>query len=303
MKVIVAGGSGFIGRKLIERLHQSQHEVILLSRKPEKVEKNFPSVVVRFWDAQTYNGLTNVIEGTDVIINLIGESIAVRRWTPAQKKRILGSRTESTRAIVDAIAQAKRKPSVLINASASGYYGNVPEGDVTETYQRGNGFLAEVCEKWEAEALKAREYGVRVVMLRSGVILDKKGGALQKLLLPFWLFIGGPFGSGRQWFPWIHIQDAANAILYAMENKKISGAINLAAPETVRMSEFCKALGNILHRPSFLPVPAFILKIVLGEMAEPLLLHGQKLVPEKLTHAGFNFQFANLEDALSDILH
>ncbi|MGD1043864.1 MAG: TIGR01777 family oxidoreductase [Bacteroidota bacterium] len=302
MKVIIAGGSGLVGRKLIEELLRGQHVVTMLSRRPERTEKIFPRATIKFWDAKTNDGLTDVLEGADAVINLTGESIAAKRWTHIQKERILSSRIESTQALVDAIKQTKRKPSVLLNASAVGYYGNVPESEVTEASPRGAGFLADVCALWEVEALKVREFGVRVVLLRTGIVLDKNGSALQKLLLPFRLFIGGPLGSGKQWFPWIHLQDEVRAILFAMENEHITGSINLAAPESVRMMEFCRKLGKILHRPSWVHVPAFVLKCALGEMAEPLLLDGQKVIPQKLIDARFEFQFPKLEDALRDLL-
>jgi uncharacterized protein (TIGR01777 family) len=302
MKVVIAGGSGLIGSKLIDKLLLRDHRVILLSRNPKKTRESFSSVQVEFWDAKTNDALTDVLDGVDAVINLTGESIAGKRWTHTQKERILSSRIESTQAIVGAIKQDRRKPSVLLNASAVGYYGNVPEGEVTEGHPKGAGFLADVCALWEAEALKAQEFGVRVVLLRSGIVLDKNGGALRKILLPFHFFIGGPMGSGKQWFPWIHLQDEVSAILFSMENEHITGPINCAAPESVRMLEFCKTIGKILQRPSWVRVPAFLLKRVLGDMAEPLLLHGQKMIPQKLIDAGFEFQFPKLEEALRELL-
>lgn len=302
MRVVVAGGSGLIGRKLIDSLLQAHHEVTLISRTPEKVMKYFTGVYARFWDTKNITALTDILDGTDAVINLTGESIASKRWTQIQKERILGSRIESTQAIFGAIRHSQRKPLVLLNASAVGYYGNVPEGEVTESAPQGTGFLADVCSLWESEALKVQEFGVRVVLLRTGIVLDKQGGALQNILRPFRFFIGGPLGSGRQWFPWIHLQDEVSAILFAMENEHITGSLNLAAPESVRMTDFCRTLGRILHRPSWMRVPAWTLKLMLGEMAEPLLLHGQKMIPQKLIDAGFQFQFPKLEDALRDLL-
>jgi hypothetical protein len=302
MRVVVAGGSGLIGRKLIEELLRVQHKVTVLSRRPENVRKIFSTVHVEFWDAKTNDALIDVLDGADAIINLTGESIAAKRWTRIQKERILSSRIASTQAIIGAINQTRNKPSVLLNASAVGYYGNVPEGEVTEANPKGRGFLADVCALWEAEALKVQEAGVRVVLLRTGIVLDKNGGALRKFLLPFQFFIGGPMGSGKQWFPWIHIRDEVAAILFAMENERITGPLNLAAPESVRMLEFCRKLGKILHRPSWMNVPAFVLKIALGEMAESLLLDGQKVIPQKLIDTGFKFQFPKLEGALRDLL-
>jgi uncharacterized protein (TIGR01777 family) len=298
----VAGGSGLIGRKLIDSFLQAHHEVALISRTPEKVRKYFTGVDVRFWDTKNTTALTEILDGTDAVINLTGESIASKRWTQIQKERILGSRIESTRAIIGAIKHSQRKPLVLLNASATGYYGNVPEGEVTESAPQGTGFLADVCSLWESEALKVQEFGVRVVLLRTGIVLDKQGGALQNILRPFRFFIGGPLGSGRQWFPWIHLQDEVSAILFAMENEHITGSLNLAAPESVRMTDFCRTLGRILRRPSWMRVPAWTLKLMLGEMAEPLLLHGQKMIPQKLIDAGFKFQFPKLEDALRNLL-
>jgi uncharacterized protein len=302
MRVLIAGGSGLIGKRLIEELLLAQHEVVVLSRRPETVRKMFPAVRAEFWDAKTSVALTSVLDRADGVVNLTGESIGAKRWTPKQKQRILSSRIESTRAIVDAIKQTKRKPPVLLNASAVGYYGNVPEGEVTEASPRGLGFLADVCAVWEAEALKAQEFDMRVVLLRTGVVLNKSAGALRKLLFPFKFFVGGPLGSGKQWFPWIHLHDEVNAILFALENEQITGSLNLAAPESVRMLEFCKKLGHILHRPSWMRVPAFVLKLALGEMTESLLLDGQNVIPQKLLDAGFKFQFPKLKDALRDLL-
>jgi uncharacterized protein (TIGR01777 family) len=302
MKVIVAGGSGLIGRKLIVELLQARHEVIVLSRRPENVHRIFPAVRVEFWDAKASNVLVNILDKADVVINLTGESIAAKRWSSLQKQKILSSRIDSTRAIVNALKQTRHRPSVLLNASAVGYYGNVPKDEVTEAYPKGNGFLPDVCNQWEMEAQKAQELGVRVVLLRTGIVLDKYEGALRKLLLQFRMFIGGPLGNGRQWFPWIHVQDEVNAILFAVEHEQINGAINLSAPESVRLSDFCIVLGKVLRRPSWLPVPEFALRLMLGEMAKPLLFQGQKIIPKKLLEDGFKFRYPNLENALKNIL-
>ncbi len=301
MNIIVAGGSGLIGSALLKELVLQKHSIVLLSRNPERTRIHGSIQVVR-WDSATVGEWANVIDGADAIINLAGESIAGRRWTSTQKRKIFSSRIDSTRAIVAAIGQSKRKPSVLMNASAVGYYGNVPDDVVEEDHQKGNGFLSNVCEQWEKEALRVRELGVRVVLLRTGIVLDKNGGALHKLLLPFQLFVGGPLGSGKQWFPWIHLQDEVSAILYALQNEQTAGPLNLSAPEPVRMAEFCKMLGKILHRPSWLPVPEILLSLILGEMAKPLLFDGQQAIPKRLVDAGFKFQFPTLESAILDIL-
>lgn len=302
MQVVIAGGSGFIGRKLINELVRQRHEVILLSRIPERTRKIFSAIRVEFWDAMTGKGMENIISGSDAVINLTGEPIGAKWWTSQQKQKILASRVNSTRVIVAAIAKINHKPSVLLNASAVGYYGDVPEGEVTETHPKGAGFLSDVCEEWELEALNAKKLGVRVVLLRTGIVLDKNGGALKKFLLPFRLFAGGPLGTGKQWFPWIHLQDEVNAILFAMENGQIPGPLNLSAPESARMSDFCKILGKILHRPLWLHIPSGVLRLALGEMAEPLLLHSQQVVPKKLMDFGFKFKFPRLNNALVDIL-
>jgi uncharacterized protein (TIGR01777 family) len=302
MRVIITGGSGLIGRRLIVELLQARLEVIVLSRRPENVHKIFPTVRAEFWDAKTSGVLLSILDGACAVINLTGESIATKRWSSMQKQKILSSRIDSTRAIVNAIKLTHHRPSVLLNASAVGYYAHVPEGEVSEAYPKGSGFLSDVCEQWEMEAQKAQEFGVRVVLLRTGIVLDKNEGALHRLLLPFWMFIGGPLGNGKQWFPWIHVQDEVNAILFAMEHEQVTGAINLSAPESVRLSDFYRMLGKVLHRPSWLPVPEFALRLMLGEMAEPLLFQGQKIIPKKLLEAGFKFRYPNLENALQDIL-
>jgi uncharacterized protein (TIGR01777 family) len=241
------------------------------------------------------------VEGTDGIVNLAGESIAARRWSTAQKERISASRIESTRAIADAIEMMGSKPKVLINASGVGYYGDVKTGDVTEDSPGGNDFFAELCRRWEAEAQRAREFGVRVVNLRTGVVLHSSGGALTRFLLPFKLFVGGPLGNGYQWLSWIHREDALRAILFALENPSLTGPLNITAPEPVTMREFCRSLGKALRRPSWIPVPEFALRIALGEMAD-VVLKGQRAIPKKLLDAGFTFQFPRIDDALLDLL-
>jgi hypothetical protein len=215
-------------------------------------------------------------------------------------ERIRDSRIHATRAIVEGIASANVKPEALVNASAVGYYGEVPEDEVTEEYPPGSDFLAEVCRAWEAEALRARTMGVRVVLLRTSIALGD-GGALARMLMPFRFFVGGPLGSGRQWFPWIHRDDVVSAIEFALRERSLEGPVNLAAPEPVRMADFCRRLGRVLHRPSWLPVPAIALKLLLGEMST-MVLTGQKAVPRKLLQTGFRFRYSHLEAAMMDIV-
>jgi uncharacterized protein len=302
MNIVLAGGSGFIGKRLVQRLHERGDSVVLLTRKQLITQKSFPFAKFVLWDAATVGAWSSELKTADAVINLTGEPIASKRWTKEQKNRILTSRVNSTRAIVGAIHQAAHKPKVFVNASAVGFYGNVPDGDVTEKHPRGNGFLPGVCEQWEQEASTVQRDDVRIVLLRTGIVLDAKGGALQKLLLSFQLFLGGYFGNGKQWFPWIHIEDEVNAIIFAMENSKMKGAVNLAAPEIVRMKEFCSVLGTALYRPSWMPIPAFALKLLLGEMAQSLLLDGQKVIPQTLTDNGFQFTYPKVKDALENLL-
>lgn len=302
MRIAIAGGSGFIGRKLIARLSQERHRLALLTRNPGAAKESIPSVEVLNWNAKTGEGLPGAIDGADAVVNLAGESIASRRWTSHRKQQILLSRIETTRALVNAIGALEKKPSVFINASAVGYYGDGGEEELLESSAKGTGFLADLCARWEAEAMKVQESGVRAVLLRSGLVLDAHGGALQRMLIPFKLFVGGRLGSGNQWLPWIHSEDEISAVVYSLRISSVTGPVNLAAPGTVRMQEFCRDLAKVLHRPSWLVVPPIALKFALGEMAGPLLLHSQKVVPKKLLEQGFVFRFQKLDEALEDLM-
>jgi uncharacterized protein len=300
MKIVIFGGSGFLGKHLIPRLLASGHSITLITRRPSAVTKDpFPSIDVEEWS--TPERLAIVLDGIDAIVNLAGESIGAKRWTAARKNKILTSRVETTRAIVQTIERMSKKPSVLLSASAVGYYGNVENDEVTETHPPGNDFLANVCVRWEEGARKADRFGVRVVLPRTGIVLARDGGALQRMLLPFRLFVGGPIGTGKQWFPWIHIEDEIDAMTYLLEHSTISGPINLVAPESITMKKFCSALGKAMNRPSWAPVPSFVLKIALGEMAEALVLGGQKVVPKELVYAGFRFKYSRIDQALAEI--
>lgn len=301
MNIVIAGGTGFIGKALVERLLNDNHNVVVLTRKPKLHATSHPSPVFEQWDARTVTQWHQHFNNADAVINLTGEMIAGRRWTKKQKEKILNSRVNATRAIVTAIEQAEKKPSVFINASGVGYYGNVPEGDVTESFPAGNDFLARVCQQWETAALAAQQYGVRVVTPRFGVVLGSGGGALPRMMMPFRFFAGGYLGSGKQWFPWIHRDDVINAMLFLIQDNSLSGAVNFVAPDAVTMKEFCKTLGKIMHSPSWTFVPSFVLRIALGEMAE-MLLTGQKVVPKKLLEAGFEFLYPKLEDALENVV-
>lgn len=302
MKIIIAGGTGFIGKALIGRLVQDGHNLVLLTRNPGKVSVKNTKLTLAHWDATTVGDWAKSVEGADAVINLTGETIAGKRWTRLQKQLIISSRIESTRALVSAIEHVQKKPTVFINASAVGFYGDVPSGDVTELFPKGDGFLADVCDEWESEARYAEKLRVRVVLPRFGVVLSRKGGALKKLMLPFSFFVGGHLGNGRQWFPWIHLDDVVGGMIFILNNHNISGPVNFSAPESVTMKEFCQSLGKALRRPSWAPVPGFMLRIALGEMAN-MLLTGQRVNPKKLLDSGYKFICPNLGVTLEEIVH
>jgi len=301
MKIILAGASGFIGKFLLEHLEKEGHQLFLLTRN-QKISTILisPNVKRLTWDGINLDAWKNELEDADALINLSGENIAEKRWTKERKKAIRDSRVQSTHALVSAIRSINNPSLTFINASAVGYYGNIPEGEVDEKFPAGNDFLAETCYYWEEEALEANKAGVRVILLRIGVVLEKGGGAIDKMLPPFEAFLGGPLGSGNQWFPWIHRNDIANIISFCLKTEIISGPVNAVSPNPLTMKEFSKAFGNAIHRPSWAPVPSFVLRLVLGEMAG-MILSGQKVVPKKLLNAGFQFRYPTIENALSAI--
>ncbi len=293
MNILVTGGLGFIGKVLCAELKNSAHNIFVTSRHGSRSEEvitwNPPQLI-----------LSDVISKIDAVINLAGEPIAPKRWTEERKRSILSSRINATRALVQSIEQADSKPKVLISASAIGYYG--PHGDeyVTEDDPPASDYLADVCVKWEAEALKAEDLGVRVVTVRLGGVLEADGGALAQMIVPFKFFVGGPIGSGRQWFSWIHRDDVVGIIKYALENASVSGPLNATAPNPVTNKEFSNALGKALHRPSCLSVPGLVVKLTLGELGA-VLLTGQRVLPKKALAAGYKFKYPELNEALSAI--
>ena len=301
-KIVIAGATGFIGQKLTSRLLDLQTPVVVLTRKPAS---GMPTRrgLCRYeqWDGKNQGDWAKHIDGADAVVNLSGQSVASGRWSKARKQELYSSRMDSTNALVEAIGASTVKPSVFLNASAVGYYGHVEQGAVTEDHPPGNDFLGRLCADWESAALSARAFGVRVVLLRTGIVLGSEGGALQRMIFPFELFAGGPLGSGDQWFPWIHEEDEVRAILYAIGRSSLSGPVNLSAPESTTMREFSDALGRALHRPSALRIPAFLLRALLGEMAD-VVLSGQRIVPQKLMKEGFEFSFPTLPGALADLL-
>lgn len=294
MRIVVAGGTGFLGHPLVERLERDGHDVRVLSRRPSS-----PRDV-----AWTPDGTTGpwaaVLDGADAVVNLAGASIAGSRWTAAHKTQIRESRILATRSLVTAIQQSARRPVALLSGSAIGYYG--PHGDetVTEETPPGEDFLASVCKEWEAEALRAANH-TRVALLRTGIALERDGGALPEMALPFKLFAGGPVGSGRQYYSWIHRTDWVGIVTWALHTRTVSGPINLTAPNPTPNREFARTLGRVLRRPAFMPAPAFALRIALGEMADALLLAGHRVLPAKAEAYGFRFEYPTLEPALRAI--
>jgi uncharacterized protein (TIGR01777 family) len=305
MKVAITGATGFVGRRLVERLHQEGQKVLVLTRNLASARRVFPTEAFENVEIIAYTptisgSWQNAIATCDGVVNIAGEPIAEKRWTQEHKQEILDSRKLGTEKIVEAIANSNPKPRVLVNASAIGYYGTSETTTFDETSLAGKDFLAQVCQAWESEAQKVTAYGVRLVILRFGIILGN-GGALGKMVTPFKLFAGGPLGSGRQWFSWIHIDDVVNLILQALSQAEIQGVYNATAPHPVRMAELCQTLGQVLHRPSWLPVPAFALEALLGDGAM-VVLEGQQVLPKRTLESGFRYQYPNLEPALEQIL-
>lgn len=302
MNIVVTGGTGFIGGALCRSLIGGGHRVSILTRRPGHVSRQQD---VRLnsvpWNAQDTGSWEHVLEGADAVINLAGAPIADARWTDARKQLLSASRVLTTRVLVRAMAQRSSKPTTLISASGIGYYGASDDRRLDEGAARGQGFLADLCLAWEAEALRAAEFGTRVVLLRTGMVLEQDGGALPKMLLPFRFFAGGPIMPGSQWVSWIHRHDHIGLIQWALATPTVSGPINAVAPEPVTMNLFCEILGRVLHRPSWLPVPRFALTMLLGELGT-LLTTGQRVIPGKATSGDYTFQYPTLEQALRAIL-
>lgn len=304
MKVIITGGSGLIGRALAASLLNGggdKHEVIVLSRNPQRVSGLPNGVQVVGWDGRSTQGWGQLVEGADAIVNLAGANLSEGRWTEQRKRLIFDSRVHAGQAVTQAIEGARLKPKVLVQASAVGYYG--PHGDekITEDAPPGNDFLAQVCIAWEASTAPVEGWGVRRVVIRTGLVLSTEGGALPRMAMPFKMFVGGPLGSGRQWLPWIHIADEVGAIRFLIGKEDASGPFNLTAPEPVTNAQFSRVLGRVLNRPSALPVPSIALRLMFGEMST-VLLEGQRAVPQRLLAAGYQFRFPNLEQALRHLL-
>jgi uncharacterized protein (TIGR01777 family) len=300
MKIVIAGGSGFLGVPLARTLVTAGHEVVILTRRDDPVPIGR---AVRWNPDDAGGGLwKDEIANAGALVNLAGESIAARRWTAAQKRKIHQSRTVATRALVAAIERASPPPAAFVSGSAVGYYGALGDEVVLEDHAPGHDFLAGVCVDWEAEAAQATKF-TRVVCVRTGLVLEKDGGALPKMLPPFRFGAGGPIGSGRQYWPWIHRDDWVRLVRWAIEKPAVSGPVNASAPEPVQNRVFASHLGRALHRPALLPTPAIALRLILGEMADGLLLSGQRAIPAKAQRLGFTFQFPELAGALQAIFH
>lgn len=297
MRILVSGSTGLIGSGLVSELSAAGHEVVRLVRgDPAEREREIR------WDPAAGQIDRESLNGLDAAVHLAGENIAAGRWTAAQKARIRDSRVNGTRLLCEALAECEDRPRVLVCASAIGYYGDRGDEVLDETSPSGEGFLAEVCRQWEAAADPAREKGIRVVHLRTGVVLSGEGGALQKMLTPFKLGVGGVVGSGTQYWSWVARDDVAGAIHHAITHEELSGPVNATAPHPVTNREFTKTLGRVLHRPTIFPMPAFAAKLMLGEMADELLLASTRVLPRRLQDSGFEFRHPELEEALRHAL-
>lgn len=296
MKILISGSHGLVGTALIKSLTAEGHEIFRLVR-------HYPGSEAEIeWSPDRYSIALARIEGFDAVISLAGESIAEGRWTEDKKRRIRESRVKGTKLLGDALANLTNRPATFICASAIGYYGNRGDEILTETSAPGNDFLADVCVEWEKATALATEKGIRVVNARFGVILDKEGGALKKMLPPFRLGLGGRIGSGKQWMSWIALDDVVGALKFALANETLYGPVNFVAPNPVTNAEFTKTLGKALSRPTIFPIPAFGVRVVFGEMADALLLASQRVEPERLKLSGYQFQYLQLETALRDVL-
>ena len=305
MKIAISGATGFVGSRLVERLHTEGHRILVLTRNPTFAQKVFPSPAFPNLEIIAYTPSVSgtwqdSIAGCDSVVNLAGEPIAEGRWTPERKQEILNTRKLGTQKIVEAIAKANPHPTVLVNTSAIGYYGTSETASFDEDSASGNDFLSQVCREWEAEATKVKDTNVRLVILRFGIVLGN-GGALGKMITPFKLFAGGPIGSGQQWFSWIHLDDIVGLIIQALTKPTMEGVYNATAPQPVRMNDLSTTMGNVMNRPSWLPVPGFAIEAILGDGAK-VVLEGQKVLPKRTLESGFEYQYPNLQSALTQIL-
>lgn len=303
-RVIISGVTGFIGKALCRELIEAGYEVVGLSRNPAKGKELFPDQVkVVKWDAESGEGWSDYVDGVYAIVNLAGENIASGRWTEKRKQRILESRLNAGKSVVRVVQKVKNKPNVVIQASGIGYYGDRKDEILDESSAPGTGFLVEVAKQWEETTKKVESMGVRLVIIRTGVVLGPDEGYLSRIMLPFRLFAGGYMGSGSQWIPWIHIDDEVRAIRFLMEREDLYGVFNLSTPNPFTSRDFSKVLGKVMRRPAWLPVPGFVLRLFLGQMAKELILSGQRAMPKRLLESGYEFLYPKTEPALRQILN
>ncbi len=302
MHIAVTGGTGFIGRALCASLFQDGHRVTVLTRHAREASQLLGAIATAVeWNGREAGAWEDCLEGADAVINLAGAPIAEARWTDQRKRLLTDSRVLTTRLLVEAMSRRSAQPHALISASGIGYYGASDDRVLDEGAARGRGFLADLCLAWEAEALRAAEFGTRVVTLRTGMVLEKDGGALPKMLLPFRIFAGGPILPGTQWVSWIHLRDHIGLIQWALMTRNVSGPLNAVAPGAVTMYTFCEVLARVLHRPSWVPVPALVLQAALGELGT-LMTTGQRVTSTKALLGGYAFHYPTLEPALGAIL-
>ena len=294
MKVLITGASGLIGTALQPRLRAEGHDPLLTSRSEPRDESWIQ------WDPENGFADPSKLEGIDAVVHLAGETVSGLRWTDEKKKAIRNSRVVGTRSVVDAISELETRPRVLVSASAIGFYGDRGDEVLTETSKSGKTFLAEVSREWEAESRRAEDSGVRTVLLRTGIVLSKDGGALGTMLMPFKLGLGGVVGDGKQWMSWVSLDDHVDVIVFALENDNVRGAVNSVSPDPVTNEEFTKVMGEVLYRPTFIPVPEFAVHMMFGEMGEALLLDSTRVIPKRLADLGYKFKFPDLKKAIEN---
>lgn len=296
MRILICGASGLIGKALTTTLEAKGCELLLAGRKEPQDERQTK------WTIEDGFAEPERLEGLDAVIHLAGESVSALRWTDEKKAAIRSSRVDGTRSVVDALAKLKSRPKVLISGSAVGFYGDRDDEILTESSTAGDNFLAQTCREWEAESRRAEDAGIRTVLLRTGIVLSKDGGALATMLLPFKMGVGGVIGDGKQWMSWISLDDEIRAIEFVLEHEEVRGAVNLVSPNPVTNQQFTTALGEVLYRPTFIPLPEFAVSMLLGEMGDELLLSSTRVVPARLEQLGFEWQFPDLKPALEHVL-
>jgi uncharacterized protein len=300
MKILITGATGLVGTALVAALAREGHTVCRLVRSATKTTGGTAGTFDVAWDPETGN-LGGAAVGAEAVVNMGGASIVAGRWTEARKKLLRTSRVDSTRALIAALEKMNAKPGVLISASAVGFYGNRGDEILTEDSAPGNDFLGNLTKDWETEALRAEQFGTRVVLARFGIILASEGGALPKMMVPFKFGVGGRIGDGQQWMSWVTLEDVVAILRLALIKRELRGPINVVAPEPARNANFVKELAKAMHRPAIFPAPAVALRLAMGEMADALLLSSQRAVPQKLTREGYSFASRNLKDALETV--